>query len=101
MFKSLATFTALLAASTALAAPSQMLKRASIANDIVFNPMITSPKAGDDWQVGSTQTITWDTSMIPAGHENDSGMILLGYNEDDSENLDVGKCRRVGLSPFE
>ena len=42
----------------------------------------------------STQTITWDTSAIPAEAANTTGLILLGYIQDNStsEHLDVGAC---------
>ena len=47
---------------------------------------VITPKAGDVWTVGSTQTITWDTTTIPAGSEDATGFILLGYLEDGSSN---------------
>ncbi|CDO71012.1 hypothetical protein BN946_scf184844.g16 [Trametes cinnabarina] len=70
----------LAAASVACAAP---------ADD--FSPPITSPKAGDVWTIGSTQNVTWDTSNIPPHNVNQTGLILLGYLEDGSEDehLDI------------
>lgn len=58
-----------------------------------YNPPITSPREGDDWEVGSIQTVTWDASHIPPSAENDTGTLLLGYlNEySDNENLDTSK----------
>ena len=51
------------------------------AND-AFSPAITAPHAGDNWTVGSVQTITWDTSSIPSANKDQTGLILLGYIED-------------------
>ncbi len=64
------------------------------AADEVFSPTITAPHAGDQWTVGSIQTITWDTSSIPSANQNQSGLILLGYIEDGQidEHLDIGTC---------
>jgi len=72
-------------ASLSLASPAP----AKISEDIVFDPMITSPKAGDIWFAYSHQTVTWDTSAIPAEEANATGILVLGYEQDDSENLDV------------
>ncbi|EJF63332.1 hypothetical protein DICSQDRAFT_55831 [Dichomitus squalens LYAD-421 SS1] len=60
------------------------------AND-VFSPPVTSPTAGEVWTVGSVQTVTWDTSSIPAANQNQTGLILLGFVEDGStdEHLDI------------
>ncbi|KAI0663390.1 hypothetical protein C8Q70DRAFT_1050075 [Cubamyces menziesii] len=62
-------FTAIVTALVAAAAA------VSAAPSIVFSPPITSPKAGDVWPAGTTQT----------------GLILLGYIEDGSEDehLDI------------
>ncbi|KAI0349584.1 hypothetical protein OH77DRAFT_1414735 [Trametes cingulata] len=57
---------------------------ASAATNDVFRPQITEPKEGDVWTVGSVQTITWDTSNIPAANQNQTGLILLGFIEDGS-----------------
>jgi len=74
-----------LAASTT-AEPIRVAKRSDL---IVFSPPITSPRAGDRWQVGSLQTVTWDTSNIPPSGKNNGGTILLGFNDGSgSENLD-------------
>lgn len=59
----------------------------------VYNPPITSPREGDDWEVGSTQTVTWDATHIPPSAVNDTGTLFLGYlNENsDNEHLDTRK----------
>ncbi|KJA15865.1 hypothetical protein HYPSUDRAFT_48030 [Hypholoma sublateritium FD-334 SS-4] len=46
----------------------------------VFTPAITSPKAGDIWNVGSSQTVTWDASNPPAQLTNNIGQIMLVKN---------------------
>ncbi|KAH9892700.1 hypothetical protein C8Q73DRAFT_69041 [Cubamyces lactineus] len=71
-----AIVTALVAAATAVSA----------APGIVFSPPITSPKAGDVWTAGTTQIVTWDTTNIPPANANQTGLILLGYIEDGSED---------------
>ena len=76
--------TALIAASAAVSA----------APGIVFDPPITAPTAGQIWTIGSTQTVTWDTTNIPEGSLNQTGLILLGFIEDgsDDEHLDTRMC---------
>jgi len=55
---------------------------------IVFSPQITSPSQGVTWPVGSQQTVQWDTSAIPLEGRNNTGFILLGFNNGtESENL--------------
>ncbi|EIW53254.1 uncharacterized protein TRAVEDRAFT_87231, partial [Trametes versicolor FP-101664 SS1] len=56
----------------------------------VLRPPITSPKAGDVWTVGTTQTVTWNTTGIPASVGNPIGGMLLGYLEDGQQHLDTG-----------
>ena len=80
-----------LAASTT-AEPIPVAKRSEL---IVVSPPITSPRAGDMWPVGSSQIVTWDTSSIPQSGKNNTGTIVLGYNDGTgSENLDIGKPPR-------
>ncbi|OBZ68973.1 hypothetical protein A0H81_11316 [Grifola frondosa] len=57
--------------------------------NVVFSPPITAPTAGMTWPIGSEQVVTWDTSVVPAGSENQTGLLLLGYLEDNSEHLDI------------
>ncbi|RDB15282.1 hypothetical protein Hypma_004795 [Hypsizygus marmoreus] len=56
---------------------------------IVFSPHITSPKASMIWCAGSTHNVTWDTSNIPAEKRESTGLVLLGYDGRNSENLDI------------
>ncbi|TFK52472.1 hypothetical protein OE88DRAFT_1698300, partial [Heliocybe sulcata] len=56
---------------------------------IVYSPTITSPKAGAIWTANTTETVKWDVSDIPAEKENSTGLLLLGYLENNSENLDI------------
>ncbi|OCH90901.1 hypothetical protein OBBRIDRAFT_792812 [Obba rivulosa] len=54
----------------------------------VFDPPVTNPNADTVWTVGSTQTVTWDTSSLPPASQLTSpGMIVLGFLTSDSENL--------------
>ncbi|KAI0628961.1 hypothetical protein C8Q77DRAFT_1040438, partial [Trametes polyzona] len=52
-------------------------------------PQIISPRAGDVWTVDSTQTISWDTTLVTADMH---GPIYLGWmgNGSLNEHLDVG-----------
>ncbi|KAF8519173.1 hypothetical protein JB92DRAFT_2899627 [Gautieria morchelliformis] len=62
----------------------------------VFDPPITSPKAGDVFTAGQTITVTWDTSSIPAGTPNE-GELVLGRLEANSENLDIDHPLATGF----
>ncbi|ETW81827.1 hypothetical protein HETIRDRAFT_247666, partial [Heterobasidion irregulare TC 32-1] len=53
---------------------------------IVVSPPITSPTASTVWNVGDKVLVTWDTSDIPEP-KNFTGQLLLGFQENDSENL--------------
>ncbi|KAL1948362.1 hypothetical protein VTO73DRAFT_12437 [Trametes versicolor] len=80
LFNKLTTaFTALVAAAAAVSASPT----------VVVRPPITAPKAGDVWTVGTTQTITWNTTEIPASAGNPIGGVLLGYLEDGQQHLDT------------
>ncbi|KAF8192125.1 hypothetical protein BJ912DRAFT_962909 [Pholiota molesta] len=56
----------------------------------VIAPKITSPNAGSVWPVGSTQTVTWDTSNFPPVSQitNIMGKVILGQDANNSLNLD-------------
>ncbi|KAF5315420.1 hypothetical protein D9619_007420 [Psilocybe cf. subviscida] len=56
----------------------------------VITPKITSPTKDSVWPVGSTQTVTWDTSDFPPVSQitNIIGKVILGFDENDSLNLD-------------
>ncbi|KAL5524450.1 hypothetical protein ACEPAF_9590 [Sanghuangporus sanghuang] len=79
-------------------APQDGVKTSSPVVNIVYNPLITYPTAGVVWTVGETKTITWETSEIPEELRNSTGTILLGYNEDDSENLDIAQPLATGFN---
>ncbi|KJA24350.1 hypothetical protein HYPSUDRAFT_162093 [Hypholoma sublateritium FD-334 SS-4] len=64
---------------------------------IVFNPTITAPTKHMSWPKGSTQEIKWDTENIPAERTATTGVILLGYMENDSENLDIDHPLATGF----
>ena len=72
-------------------APQNGVKTSRPVVNIVYNPMITYPTAGVVWTVGETKTVTWRTEEIPKELKNSTGTILLGYNENGSENLDIGR----------
>ncbi|KII86656.1 hypothetical protein PLICRDRAFT_125544 [Plicaturopsis crispa FD-325 SS-3] len=52
----------------------------------VVSPPVLTPGAGTVWVVGSTETVTWNVSVIPSG-DDPVGQLILGYNEDGSEHL--------------
>ncbi|KAH7885263.1 hypothetical protein F5I97DRAFT_1928664 [Phlebopus sp. FC_14] len=86
MFGSLfSLFSALLLAVSYLvsAAPVQPVEL------LVWSPTITSPKLGDVWLTGSTQNVTWLIDDIPDEKKNSTGLLLLGYFANNSENLDI------------
>lgn len=56
---------------------------------LAWSPSITSPNALTVWPCGSLQTVSWKTDNIPAEKQNSTGLLLLGYMENDSENLDI------------
>ncbi|KAH9977584.1 hypothetical protein BJV74DRAFT_901563 [Russula compacta] len=64
---------------------------------IVIDPHITSPDAATVWTPGNDELVTWDTSTVPpTGDYN--GTLLLGYQTDNSENLDLEHPLAVGFS---
>jgi hypothetical protein len=67
---------------------------------VIWNPPITAPRAGDVWMVGSTQFVTWDTHAIPPSAKSNTGTLLLGYfdGDDHAENLDT--CQLDGHHGF-
>lgn len=56
---------------------------------LAWSPTILSPIPLTSWPRGSTQTVTWATDNVPAEKMNSTGLLLLGYLENDSENLDI------------
>ncbi|PSR70487.1 hypothetical protein EW026_g2705 [Hermanssonia centrifuga] len=55
----------------------------------VYTPHITSPKAAEIWRVGENHTVTWNVASLDPQGLNTTGYLLLGYLENDSENLDI------------
>jgi len=45
----------------------------------VASPPVTYPTRGVRWIVGHTQTVTWDTSQLPAQISNPSATVVLGW----------------------
>jgi len=82
-------FTALLSALALAASTTTATPVAERSTLIVVTPEITSPGAGDDWPVGTQQTVTWETRDIPPEAQGYTGEILLGFNDGttSSENL--------------
>lgn len=90
LFTALLSALALVSSTTALPAPAAAPARRS--ENIVFNPPITSPSKGATWKIGSTQTVVWQTSGIPPQGQNNTGHILLGFDDGTgSENLLISK----------
>ncbi|KAG2361696.1 hypothetical protein BDR07DRAFT_1408900 [Suillus spraguei] len=79
MFSTLSAF--LLASATA--APVHSVEM------LAWSPTILCPSQLTTWPRNSTQTVTWVTSNIPAEKRNSTGLLLLGYMENNSENLDI------------
>ncbi|EJC97887.1 uncharacterized protein FOMMEDRAFT_97900 [Fomitiporia mediterranea MF3/22] len=96
MFNTVALFSALLAsASLVSSAPAQKTSQPVI--NIVYNPVITYPTAGVVWAVGETREITWNADDIPQEVKDTTGTIVLGFNENDSENLDLAHPLATGF----
>ncbi|KAF8158533.1 hypothetical protein B0H34DRAFT_463300 [Crassisporium funariophilum] len=77
-------FTAVLLATASVAAPINAPQEL-----IVFSPHIISPKASVAWPRGSRQVVRWNTTGIPTQNAAATGLVLLGYSENGSENLDI------------
>ncbi|KDN52331.1 hypothetical protein K437DRAFT_243795 [Tilletiaria anomala UBC 951] len=58
-------------------------EKQTLAERIVYNPHITSPAGGEVWTAGSQQTVTWDTSDLPAELEHATSMLKLGFEPAD------------------
>ncbi|KAF7791405.1 hypothetical protein EIP86_002419 [Pleurotus ostreatoroseus] len=55
----------------------------------VYTPSISAPNASTIWQPGETQVVTWSTADLDDTGKEAVGYLLLGYLENDSENLDI------------
>ncbi|KAI0269929.1 hypothetical protein BC834DRAFT_931847 [Gloeopeniophorella convolvens] len=64
---------------------------------IVVAPPITSPVASTVWTPGSDELVTWDASTVPA-EGNFTGQLVLGFQTEDSENLDLAHPLAEGFS---
>ena len=69
-------------------------------HQVVWNPPITAPEAGDVWTVGSTQLVTWDTDEIPPSAIDNTGTLLLGYFDPDGEGENLDTCQLDGVLSF-
>ncbi|KAG1885021.1 hypothetical protein F4604DRAFT_1574138 [Suillus subluteus] len=56
---------------------------------LAWSPTILCPTQFTIWPRGSTQTVTWETDNIPEEKLNSTGLLLLGYMANNSENLDI------------
>ena len=56
---------------------------------LAWSPDIISPSNMTVWQRGSLQTASWRTDNIPEEVQTYTGLLLLGYLENNSENLDI------------
>jgi hypothetical protein len=56
---------------------------------LAWSPTILTPTQFTIWPRGSIQTVTWATNNIPEEKLNSTGLLLLGYMANDSENLDI------------
>ena len=57
---------------------------------LAWSPTITCPTALTIWKAGSVETVSWKTDNIPQEKQGSTGLLLLGYEANDSENLDIG-----------
>ncbi|KAG7442979.1 uncharacterized protein BT62DRAFT_343253 [Guyanagaster necrorhizus] len=56
---------------------------------IVWSPTITSPTSSTNWCAGTPLNVTWDMMGMPEDGKNSTGLLLLGHQTQDSENLDI------------
>jgi len=52
-------------------------------------PAIIYPSAGVVWTVGTTQKVTWDTSVVPPEDSATTAEIILGWLDSTGENLQI------------
>ncbi|KAI0917131.1 hypothetical protein AcW1_007593 [Taiwanofungus camphoratus] len=90
-------FTFVAAAAALLAAVHASPLKISPVEDDVYSPPITSPSVFSVWTVGSNQTVTWNTASIPSENQNSTGLLLLGYQEDNNEHLDIRSPLATGF----
>lgn len=56
---------------------------------LAWSPTILCPTQFTIWPRGSMQTVTWAIDNVPEEKLNSTGLLLLGYMENNSENLDI------------
>lgn len=56
---------------------------------LAWSPTITCPTALTIWEAGSVETVSWKTDNIPKEKQGATGILLLGYMANNSENLDI------------
>ncbi|KAI9443495.1 hypothetical protein H4582DRAFT_1925177 [Lactarius indigo] len=74
-----------------------LVKALPLTKRIVVSPFITSPAEDTLWTPGNDELVTWDTSAIPLTGDS-QGMLVLGRQTADSENLDSDNPLAVGFS---
>lgn len=84
-------FAALAVSSGSLATPLPAATAALIRPQEfdVYTPSISAPNASTVWQPGETQIVSWNTDNLDDAGKATVGYLLLGYLENDSENLDI------------
>ncbi|KAK0201856.1 hypothetical protein DFS33DRAFT_1027612 [Desarmillaria ectypa] len=65
---------------------------------MVWNPTITSPTSSTNWCAGTPHNVTWDTTGMPEEVKNTTGMLFLGHQTEDSENLDIHRPLAANFS---
>jgi len=88
MFSKFAALATLFAAAVTVQATPISFVPVSEGN-IFWSADITSPHLLTVWTVGSNETVTWDPSKVPQSSINSTGILLLGYQQNNSENLDL------------
>lgn len=66
----------------------------------VYDPPITSPRAGDVWTAGQNQTVTWDVSKIGSDGHNTTASLLLGHREPGTLNEYLDISAYLGLPTY-
>ncbi|KAH8114372.1 hypothetical protein DFH11DRAFT_210849 [Phellopilus nigrolimitatus] len=97
MFKPFAVAATLLASASLIFAAPAAVKTGKPNVNIVYNPTITSPLSGTVWNGGEKQQVTWSVADIPDEEKNSTGTLLIGYLENDSENLNIAQPLATGF----
>ncbi|CCM01175.1 uncharacterized protein FIBRA_03223 [Fibroporia radiculosa] len=97
MFSKLAAVVAALAIAARASPLSTIPFIQSPNTDAIWSADIISPNLLTVWKVSSNQTVTWDPSRVPQTRTNATGILLLGYEQNDSENLDINTPLAAGF----